>query len=326
MCRELVSTVGAECRRELCVAPHPRQASTSAAACTATSARRSGRRPRMRPQPAATGRRRGRVSPPAPLPTGAPPCRAPAPAMPCPARACQAPSVRCPAARPPRIALRGLARTQVVSRVRAVQSGAARGGSGGTGRGPGRWPGRGRGRGRGGQRARRPRPGRLRRRRRGREPRPPHTPGAAPEPHAARGAAGGRARAAAQGGPRGCRAAPPGSAAATLAQPSPVQAGRPAFSLCEIEIEIHTLERTPAWTQGAAPYALPTNAVQAMRLPFSLCDPLCPPPARPRGRSCWRRCRMWRWRLRGGERACAPPPSGRSGGPGAARRPAWCTR
>jgi hypothetical protein len=31
----------------------------------------------------------------------------------------------------------------------------------------------------------------------------------------------------------------------------------------EIEIEIHTLERTPAWTQGAAPYALPTNAVRA---------------------------------------------------------------
>jgi hypothetical protein len=31
----------------------------------------------------------------------------------------------------------------------------------------------------------------------------------------------------------------------------------------EIEIEIHTLERTPAWTQGAAPYVLPTNAVQA---------------------------------------------------------------
>jgi hypothetical protein len=27
----------------------------------------------------------------------------------------------------------------------------------------------------------------------------------------------------------------------------------------EIEMEIHTLERTPAWTQGAAPYALPTN-------------------------------------------------------------------
>jgi hypothetical protein len=35
----------------------------------------------------------------------------------------------------------------------------------------------------------------------------------------------------------------------------------------EQKLEIFTLERTPAWTQGAAPYALPTNAVQAMRLP-----------------------------------------------------------
>jgi hypothetical protein len=40
----------------------------------------------------------------------------------------------------------------------------------------------------------------------------------------------------------------------------------------EREIEIHTLERTPAWTQGAAPYALPTNAVQAMRLPTHKTD------------------------------------------------------
>ncbi len=37
------------------------------------------------------------------------------------------------------------------------------------------------------------------------------------------------------------------------------------------EIEIHTLEQTPAWTQEAAPYALPTNAVQAMRLPTRWC-------------------------------------------------------
>jgi hypothetical protein len=38
------------------------------------------------------------------------------------------------------------------------------------------------------------------------------------------------------------------------------------------KLEILTLERTPAWTQGAAPYALPTNAVQAMRLPTHKTD------------------------------------------------------